>query len=101
MSIWVLVSERSIPRHDPAVQTLTPTSLQEETTHCSRLFLGHRPSTQPSCDSGLGMLEHRASGTSSAVGELLHRTSRFLTPRPHVLEHWRWGEKVICMLGTN
>lgn len=61
-------------------------SLHAEAIHWSLLFLGHRPSTQPSCASGLGLLEHRLSGSVSAAG-LLQRTSRLLTPRPQVLEH--------------
>lgn len=76
----------------PAVPQ-THTSLHEDTAHCSRLFLGHRPRTQPSCDSGLGVLEHSFSGRASAAARLLHRTSRFLTPRPQVLEHLRWKKK--------
>lgn len=71
------------------------TSLQEEATHWSRLFLGHRPSTQPSCDSGLGLPEHRLSETVSAA-EFLQRTSRRLTPRPQVLEHLRRRKGAIC-----
>lgn len=61
--------------------------LQEERTHRGRVFLGQRPSPQPSWDSGFGLLEHRVSETFSAVGALLQRTSRFLTPRPQLLEH--------------
>lgn len=87
-SIWMLVGELSISE-TPKQYISTHTSLHEETIHCSRLFLGHRPRTQPSWDSGLGMLEHRLSGRSSAAAELLHRISRFLVPRPQVLEHLR------------